>query len=164
MPYEILNKKFRMTQKTLDRELSAILQTATTDLERGLDQSEPIVGNIAKLLDGVVDKLQILKRKAEESIGEELAAGFVCKRRLEHLKQNVRPQQNKRDAEDDPEESQISIASENQWKKIRLNRLIVEHFLRLGYYDTAEILANRSGIREISNVDIFQVTRGKILF
>lgn len=153
-----------MTQKTLDRELSAILQTATTDLERGLDQSEPIVGNIAKLLDGVVDKLQILKRKAEESIGEELAAGFVCKRRLEHLKQNVRPQQNKRDAEDDPEESQISIASENQWKKIRLNRLIVEHFLRLGYYDTAEILANRSGIREISNVDIFQVTRGKILF
>lgn len=148
-----------MTQKTLDRELSAILQTATTDLERGLDQSEPIVGNIAKLLDGVVDKLQILKRKAEESIGEELAAGFVCKRRLEHLKQNVRPMQNKRDAEDDPEESQISIAAENQWKKIRLNRLIVEHFLRLGYYDTAEILANRSGIREISNVDIFQVTR-----
>lgn len=159
MPYEILNKKFRMTQKTLDRELSAILQTATTDLERGLDQNEPIVGNIAKLLDGVVDKLQILKRKAEESIGEELAAGFVCKRRLEHLKQNSRPLQNKRDAEDDPEESQISIAAENQWKKIRLNRLIVEHFLRLGYYDTAEILVNRSGIREISNVDIFQVTR-----
>lgn len=150
-----------MTQKTLDRELNAILQNATNELERGLEtnQSAPIVGNITKLIDGVVEKLQVLKRKAEESISEELSAGYVCKRRLEHLKQNVRPTSfhQSRDSDEDPEESQISIAAENQWKKVRLNRLIVEHFLRLGYYDTAEILANRSGIREISNLDIFQV-------
>lgn len=108
-----------------------------------------------------MEKLHILKRKSEESISEELSAGYVCKRRLEHLKQNVKPSyaHSLRDVEDDPEEAQLSIAAENQWKKIRLNRLIVEHFLRLGYYDTAEILANRSGIREISNLDIFQVTR-----
>lgn len=151
-----------MTQKTLDRELNSILQTAACELERGLEsnQSSPIVGNITKLLDGVVEKLHILKRKAEESISEELSAGYVCKRRLEHLKQNVKPQNiSMRDPEEDPEESQLSIAAENQWKKVRLNRLIVEHFLRLGYYDTAEILANRSGIREISNLDIFHVTR-----
>lgn len=148
-----------MTQKTLDRELNAI-QNATIELERGLEtnQSAPIVGNISKLIDGVVEKLQVLKRKSEESISEELSAGYVCKRRLEHLKQNVKPSVfNSRDNDEDPEESQISIAAENQWKKVRLNRLIVEHFLRLGYYDTAEILANRSGIREISNLDIFQV-------
>lgn len=154
-----------MTQKTLDRELNAILQNAAVELERGLDnnQSPPLVGNIVGMLDGFVEKLQILKRKAEESIGEELAAGHVCKRRLEHLKQNVKPQifPHMRDVveDEDLEETQLSIAAENQWKKIRLNRLIVEHFLRLGYYDTAEILANRSGIREISNIDIFQVTR-----
>lgn len=146
-----------MTQKTLDRELNAILQNATSELERGLD-TNPNAGNISLLLDGVVEKLQVLKRKSEESISEELSAGYVCKRRLEHLKQNVKPSNfgQPRDVED-PEESQISIAAENQWKKVRLNRLIVEHFLRLGYYDTAEILANRSGIREISNLDIFQV-------
>lgn len=117
-----------------------------------------MVGNITKLLDGVVEKLHILKRKAEESISEELCSAHVCKRRLEHLKQNVKsqPLPHLRDPEEDPEEAQISIAAENQWKKVRLNRLIVEHFLRLGYYDTAEILANRSGIREISNVDIFR--------
>lgn len=153
-----------MTQKTLDRELNAILQNAASELERGLDTTQsaaPIVGTITKLLDGVVEKLHILKRKAEESISEELSAGYVCKRRVEHLKQNVKPQNisNPRDPDEVPEESQISIAAENQWKKIRLNRLIVEHFLRLGYYDTAEILANRSGIREISNLDIFNVTR-----
>lgn len=150
-----------MTQKTLDRELNAILQNAATELERGLDGTQNTVGNICGMIDTFVEKLQILKRKAEESIGEELSAGHVCKRRLEHLKQNVKLNsfQHRDSIEEDVEESQLSIAAENQWKKIRLNRLIVEHFLRLGYYDTAEILANRSGIREISNIDIFQVTR-----
>jgi macrophage erythroblast attacher len=87
----------------------------------------------------------------------------VCKKRLEHIKQNVQNTSNTHNKmltdEDDSNESQIAIAAANQWKKIRLNRLIVEHFLRLGYYDTAEILANRSGIREITNIDIFQVSR-----
>lgn len=114
---------------------------------------------------GVVEKLGILKRKAEESISEELSAGFVCKRRLEHLKQNVNVTSNMNNnamSDDDSNqssESQIAIAASNQFKKIRLNRMLVEHFLRLGYYDSAEILANRSGIRDLTNIDIFQVSR-----
>lgn len=114
------------------------------------------------MLSGVVEKLQVLKRKAEESISEELAAGFDIKRRMEHLKQNVYATQNQMIVDDDSNqsnESQIALAASNQWKKLRLNRLIVEHFLRLGFYDTAEKLANRSGIRELTNIDIFQVSR-----
>lgn len=154
----MLNKKFRLAQKTLDREINAILQTAASDLERGLDTEGATVGQISTLLNGFVEKLHILKRKAEESIGEELTAGNVCKRRLDHLKLYCKaPSSDELNPND--EEEQISIAAENQWKKVRLNRLIVEHFLRLGYYDTAEILADRCGIREISNVDIFQVIR-----
>lgn len=163
VPYEILNKKFRSTQKTLDRELNVILQTAASELEKGLD-SQANVGNITKLLDGVIEKLNVLKRKSEESICDEIFSANVCKKRLEHIKQNVSNTSsfhNKMqiDGEDQSNETQIALAAANQWKKIRLNRLIVEHFLRLGYYDTAEILANRSGIRDITNIDIFQVSR-----
>lgn len=43
----------------------------------------------AFLLGGMVEKLQVLKRKADESISEELAASNVCKRRLEHLKEHA---------------------------------------------------------------------------
>lgn len=116
----------------------------------------------------MIEKLNVLKRKSEESIGDELFSANVCKKRLEHIKQNVTNtaslHNNSKmiiDGEDLPQsnESQIAIAAANQWKKVRLNRLIVEHFLRLGYYDTAEILANRSGIRDITNIDIFQVSR-----
>ena len=52
VPYEILNKKFRITQKTLDRELNAILQYS--ELEKGLvldeNSSAPLVSDITLLL------------------------------------------------------------------------------------------------------------------
>ena len=149
MPYEILNKKFRIAQKTLDRELSQI-QNAATELEREIAEGK--ASDITKLLGGVVERLQVLKRKAEESISEELSAGYVCKRRLEHLKQNVSPPS-------DPATLELQAAATNQWKKVRLDRMIVEHFIRLGYYETAERLATRSGIKDLTNLEIFQVTR-----
>uniref|UniRef100_A0A182SIE8 E3 ubiquitin-protein transferase MAEA n=1 Tax=Anopheles maculatus TaxID=74869 RepID=A0A182SIE8_9DIPT len=150
VPYEILNKRFRIAQKTLDRELSQI-QNVASELEKGLTEGSDST-EISRLLGGVVERLQVLKRKAEESISEELSAGYVCKRRLEHLKQNVNPPV-------DATTLELQAAATNQWKKIRLDRMIVEHFLRLGYYDTAERLAERSGIRDLTNLDIFQVTR-----
>ncbi|GAB0099139.1 E3 ubiquitin-protein transferase MAEA [Sergentomyia squamirostris] len=148
VPYEILNKKFRIAQKTLDKELNQI-QNVASELEKGLDGGS--AGEISRLLGGVVERLQALKRKAEESISEEIAAGYVCKRRLEHLKQNVVTHSALCD--------EVQSAATNQWKKTRLDRMIVEHFLRLGYYESAERLAIRSGIRDLTNVDIFQTSR-----
>lgn len=102
------------------------------------------------MLGGVVEKLQVLKRKADESISDELSAGLECKRRLEHLRQQYVPL---------PSTYEVQLAATNRWKKIRLDRMIVEHFLRLGYYESAERLAMRSNIRELTNLDIFQTSR-----
>lgn len=147
VPYEILNKKFRIAQKTLDRELSQ-MQNVATELEKGL--AEGTVGDITRLLGGVVERLQVLKRKADESILEELSAGYECKRRLDHLRQSVATP---------PIPYEVQLAATNQWKKVRLDRMIVEHLIRLGYYESAERLAVRSGIRDLTNLDIFQVSR-----
>lgn len=146
MPYEILNKKFRIAQKTLDREFNQI-QNATSEIERGLTQGNT-AGEITKLLGGVVERLQVLKRKADESIGEELAAGYDCKRRLDHLRVKIFPP-NEADGVTVDDYKKATI---NQWNKVRLDRMIVEHFLRLGYYESAEMLANRSNIRELTNL------------
>lgn len=62
MPYELLNKKFRAAQKTLDRELSHV-QAAASELEKGLTCDNVGAGNISKLLGGMVEKLQVMKRK-----------------------------------------------------------------------------------------------------
>lgn len=147
VPYEVFNRKFRIAQKTLDRELSQV-QTLANDLERGLESGT--AAEITRLLGNVVDRLHVLKRKADESISDELSAVQGCKRRLDHVRQSI--------VHVNPEPD-IPDAFLNQWKQTRLDRMIVEHFLRLGYYETAERLAVRKGIRDLTNLEIFQTTR-----
>lgn len=62
VPYEILNKKFRAAQKVIDREVSLVV-SATNDLTNSLGTVPVKVGEITGFLDGVVQKLQSLKRK-----------------------------------------------------------------------------------------------------
>lgn len=147
MPYEILNKKFRTTQKTLDREVSHVQQT-TSELEKSLGRNAP-AKEITKILGGMVDKLQVLKRKAAESISDELQATNVCKRRIEHLKEHEVITAN----------GNVSQGSVNQWRRKRLDRMIVEYSLRNGYYNTALTLAEKSQIKDLTNIDIFLTSR-----
>lgn len=78
VPYELLNKKFRIAQKNIDREGSHV-QNSINDLEKAVTQSaedadsEPVtVGKINELLIGVVSRLNVLKRKSFECISEEM--------------------------------------------------------------------------------------------
>lgn len=144
VPYELLNKKFRSAQKTLDREVSHV-QAVSNELEKSLKTDGTYVasGEISKLLGGVVARLQVLKRKAQESIAEELQAGMVCKRRLDHLKDHAN----------------TSSSAVNQWRRQRLDRMLVEYFLRKGYYKTATKLADSSELRDLTNIDVFMVSR-----
>lgn len=68
--------------------------------------------------------------KAVESIQAEDESAKLCKRRIEHLKEH---------SSDQP-------APANMWKKKRMDRMMVEHLLRCGYYNTAVKLARQSGI------------------
>nr|XP_045375654.1 E3 ubiquitin-protein transferase MAEA isoform X1 [Camelus bactrianus] len=90
----------------------------------------PAVDSVVSLLDGVVEKLSVLKRKAVESIQAEDESAKLCKRRIEHLKEH---------SSDQP-------AAASVWKRKRMDRMMVEHLLRCGYYNTAVKLARQSGI------------------
>uniref|UniRef100_T1HNB9 E3 ubiquitin-protein transferase MAEA n=1 Tax=Rhodnius prolixus TaxID=13249 RepID=T1HNB9_RHOPR len=138
VPYEILNKKFRAAQKQLDREVSHV-QAAALEVEKGLLTEKCGAEEINKLLGGMVDKLQVLKRKAEESICEELQAGYVCKKRLEHLKEHTTGGQ--------------------AWCRQRLDRMLVDYFLRQGYYNAASSLTSHSQLSHLTNIDVFLVSR-----
>ncbi|XP_016131886.1 macrophage erythroblast attacher isoform X3 [Sinocyclocheilus anshuiensis] len=108
------------------------------ELEKTLS-SFPVVDTVVSLLDGVVEKLSALKRKAAESIQAEDESAKLCKRRIEHLKEH---------SSDQP-------ASVNVWKKKRMDRMMVEHLLRCGYYNTAVKLARQSGIEDLVNIEMF---------
>ncbi|KAG8004294.1 Macrophage erythroblast attacher, partial [Nibea albiflora] len=149
--YETLNKRFRAAQKNIDRETSHVTMVVA-ELEKTLS-SFPVVDSVVSLLDGVVEKLSALKRKhsdsslllnvrdlqAAESIQAEDESAKLCKRRIEHLKEH---------SSDQP-------ASINLWKKKRMDRMMVEHLLRCGYYNTAVKLARQSGIEDLVNIEMF---------
>lgn len=125
----------------MDREVAHV-QQAALEIERGINGENIKTKDITTLLGGMVEKLQVLKRKAEESIAEELQATNVCKRRIEHLKEHgVQSPSGK-----------ISQAALNQWKNKRLDRMVVEYFLRNGYYNAAITLAEKSCINDLTNI------------
>lgn len=148
VPYELLNKKFRTAQKTLDREVSHV-QQAAAEIEKIISEDNVKVHEVTKLLGGMAEKIQVLKRKAGESISDELQSGEVCKRRLEHLKEHGSANPNK----------VISSGSVNQWRRKRLDRMLVEYFLRNGHYNSAIKLANKSDLEDLTNIDVFMVSR-----
>ncbi|XP_057358045.1 E3 ubiquitin-protein transferase MAEA isoform X4 [Manis pentadactyla] len=61
VPYETLNKRFRAAQKNIDRETSHVTMVVA-ELEKTLSGC-PAVDSVVSLLDGVVEKLSVLKRK-----------------------------------------------------------------------------------------------------
>ena len=62
MPYEILNKRFRAAQKTIDREVSHAVNN-TSELEKCLQKPAVTAGEVATVLSGLEEKLTLLKRK-----------------------------------------------------------------------------------------------------
>ncbi|KAI1887429.1 hypothetical protein AGOR_G00190200 [Albula goreensis] len=137
VPYETLNKRFRAAQKNIDRETSHVTM-AVAELEKTLS-GFPVVDSVVSLLDGVVEKLRALKRKAAESIQAEDESAKLCKRRIEHLKEH---------SSDQP-------TAATTWKRKRMDRMMVEHLLRCGYYNTAVKLAQQSGIEDLVNIEMF---------
>lgn len=73
MPYETLNKRFRAAQKSIDRETSHV-SAAVAELERTLGGC-PAVDSVVSLLDGVVEKLSVLKRKVSAPLARPACPG-----------------------------------------------------------------------------------------
>ncbi|WAR22448.1 MAEA-like protein [Mya arenaria] len=138
VPYELLNKKFRCAQKSIDREVSKV-QVVGSELQTCLQKPDITIGEVTLALDSMVEKLKMLKRKADESISEELETARMIKRRVDHLKEAEHLHENTRPL----------------WQKKRLDRMLVEYFLRAGYYSTALKLAQHSDIEDLTNIDLF---------
>jgi len=140
-PYEILNKKFRTSQKIIDREVNHV-STSLTDLEKLYTIENADRSSILQQLDKVQEMLVQLQEKGGEGIGGVVETGRVCKRRLDHLKTGC-------NLDEDNE------MKHKQWRKLRLDRFLVEHFLRSGFYDTAIKLSQQSGLENLTDIEVF---------
>lgn len=144
VPYEMLNKRFRIAQKTLDREVHTLNGCFKEIEDRcSTTTSNPSSNEVVSMLDGVIDRLRSAKRKATDAIEKEEFSSNLCKRRVQHLKQHASPIQ--------------SVVAE--WKTTRFYRMVVDHLLHCGFYDTALKLARECGITDLVNADVFITAR-----
>ena len=67
-----------------------------------------------------------------------------CRRRIEHLRQGC---------------DNINPVSSAMWRKTRLDRMLVEHFLRSGFYNAAMSLADHAQINDLTNINLFLVAK-----
>lgn len=139
VPYEALNKKYRQTQKSLEKETLYLNQSLSSL------RNNSSIDSVNQALDSVVEKLRAFKRKAEEYGNEELDAVRACKRRLEHLKGATEYKSN-----------QFAISA---WKKKRFDRMLVDHFLRNGCYESAAKLVEQYDLYDLTNVNLFTSSR-----
>ena len=137
VPYEVLNKRYKVSQKVISLEVSHLNQSLQ-ELRNSVD-----LPDVHKALDNVVENLQKVKRKADESILEEQEAAQACKKRLDHLKGML-----------DTPNNDVAI---NVLKKERIDRLLVDHLLRDGHYETAAKLSEQSHLDGLTNMELFRV-------
>ena len=151
-----------MTQKVLKGEVTYV-QAAGSDLEKALkqecsggdstmDDNQP---NLIELLTTFENRLMRLKTISHKAVSEEIELAESCKRRIDHLKDGCQTTNS-----DSIEGFSGDLNGRGKaWQKTRLDRILVEHFLRSGYYDSALVLAQSSGIEDLTNINVFIVAK-----
>lgn len=142
VPYETLNKQYRNVQKAIDRDCSSLSQTICTS-EKVAKSSEPNKNEILNSLSSVVEKLRSLKKRSNDLRNEEKDLLKLVKKRIDHLKDHEVPN---------------PIMNKN-FKKARFDRMLIDYFLRTGFYKSAQLLATKSNIQDMTNIEIFLIEK-----
>ncbi|CAG8556075.1 200_t:CDS:2 [Funneliformis mosseae] len=147
VPLEQLKKTAKGSHKELDREFAKASLTVS-ELANKSNQEQILVSDANFALEGMVGRLQSLKRKAILNDAKVEEAMYVSrsKQRLSHLNELTHIQ---------------SANSEEYtiWSKVRLDRILVDYMLREGFSETATHLANAESIEAFVDVELFSQAR-----
>lgn len=118
-------------------ELTASLSQATANAAAGAGPDQTLAS-----LDAMLARAQTLKRKLEALHTEEQGIHRAQRARVQHL-------------QDLHEIPSLADVKYDQWSKIRLDRMLVDHLLRQGYTESAQQLAKEKGIEDLVDVGEF---------
>ena len=93
-------------------------------------------------LDGMISRMQGLKRKLEGLHEEEKVIQQHSKKRIQHLQ----------DLYNIPSLADVKY---DEWSRVRLDRLLVDYLLRNGFGESAKALAREKGIEALVDLDVF---------
>ncbi|KAI6655019.1 Macrophage erythroblast attacher [Oopsacas minuta] len=164
VPYEILNKTYRNSQKDIDREISHLNNIFTKYQNMNLSELSDPEEQRAKLIQAVGEveaRLEQFQATVTNSIQAQQDNLQHCRERAEHLKEfaglyEAHAKASSRKSRREPTEKSEEL---KQFEKSRVNRIVVDHLLRTGHFDTAVSLSKETGISHLVDIDLFQETR-----
>lgn len=141
-PYERVRRATRASQGAVAAGLEAVC--SSLDAAAGRSSTEQLA--VARAAARTVSSLrsEMLRCKAHEKEAVQL-----CGTRLAHLQQAAA-------GGGDAEETAAAAAV---WREQRVSRVIIDHMLRQGCYDTAAELATATGTTDLVNAELFRACR-----
>eukprot|EP01134_Creolimax_fragrantissima_P004461 CFRG4461T1 len=140
VPYESLNKMFRQNQRQLEKEMSYV-NTTIEDLYAQAKSDAITTEKVSEEVDEVAKRLKTFKRKMDCELEKEDRLVQLCKARVEHI---LPP---------DASDSNASFCHR------RIERILIDYFLREGFYETAAAVASDSKIDHLVDIEMFEVSR-----
>ncbi|PSK35069.1 hypothetical protein B9Z65_1652 [Elsinoe australis] len=141
LPHELARKNLRSARTLVERFQAETNTNIETAQKAALQPSHSTAATVASL-DAVLNKAQTLKRKLETLHAEERALQNQQKSRLKHLQE----------LQEIPSLVDVKF---DRWSKTRLDRMLVDYMLRLGYTDSAKMLAQERQIQDLVDVNAF---------
>lgn len=155
VPYEIARKNHKNALRYVERERESVLDAfkkianstipSTKDYrtyQNNLMLTSTYENTTLDSLEGMIAKMETLKRKLEGLHAEERMNHKHTKARIKHL-------------EDLHNVQSVEDQTYNNWAKIRLDRFLVNYMLQSGYANSAKALAAEVGIEELVDIDVF---------
>lgn len=139
-----MRKNFKNVQKHCEHDekeiLASLKSTANACLaKKDVNQDTQTLAS----LDGMINRMQGLKRKMEHFHDQEKALHQASRKRLQHL-------------QDLYEIPSLADVKYEEWSRIRLNRLLVEYLVRQGFYESAKALAQEKRIEDLVDLSVHE--------
>ena len=141
LPHELARKNFKTVQRVAEREREHVLPALKETANASLSNTQTPTQTLAAL-DAMISRMQGLKRKMETLQEEEKKIQTQSRKRIQHLETLHRI-------------SSLADVKYDQWSRVRLDRLLVDHLLRSGYSESAKQLAQERGIEDLVDLGVF---------
>ncbi|KAH8674073.1 CTLH/CRA C-terminal to lish motif domain-containing protein [Xylariales sp. PMI_506] len=141
LPFELLRKNFRSAHWEVERDASFIKNTLKDTATSSVNgRSTPT--DVLKSLDVMLARMRGVKRKLTNFSDEEQRLYAHERARVKHLG-------------DLYSIYSVDDVKYESWSRTRLDRLLVDYMLRMGYGESAKLLSEERGIQELVDVDTF---------
>ncbi|EAW24165.1 FYV10 family protein [Aspergillus fischeri NRRL 181] len=141
LPHELARRNFKSVQRLVEREREYVIHALKEAANASLSNDQTPDQTLAAL-DSMLARMQNLKRKMESIQQEEKKIQNQSRKRIQHL-------------EHLHQIPSLADVKYDQWSRIRLDRLVVDHMLRSGYTESAQRLAQEKGIEDLVDLDVF---------